>query len=64
MEDFTMSIIRDILKRYNIIYDRECKVVYVNQPINVLDFVYLKRMLGVTALEIQDIRVGGARPNE
>lgn len=61
MEDFTMSIIKDILKKYNIVYDKECKVVYVNQPINVLDFIYLKRMLGITTLEIEDIRVGDAK---
>ena len=61
MENFEMSIIKDIFKRYNIVYDKECKVVSVNQPINTLDFIYLKRMLEATALEIKDIRVGDAK---
>lgn len=61
MESFEMSIIKDIFKRYNIVYDRECKQISVNQPICVADFIYLKRVLGVSNMEIEDIIVGGAR---
>ena len=61
MESFEMSIISEIFKRYGVTYDRECKQVNVNQPICVEDFIYLKQVLGVSNLDIEDIRVGGAR---
>lgn len=61
MESFEMSIIKDIFKRYNIVYDRECKQISVKQPICVADFIYLKQVLGVSNMEIEDIIVGGAR---
>jgi len=61
MESYEMSIISDIFKRYDVRYDSECKQVNVNQPICVADFIYLKQVLGVSNIDIQDIRVGGAR---
>lgn len=64
MEDLYMSIIKDILKRYNIVYEKYTGIVNVNQPICVADFIYLKQMLKGTNLNIKDIRVGSARPNE
>ena len=61
MEELYMSIIKDILKRYNIVYDRYTQIIDVKQPICVADFIYLKQMLKGTNLEIKDIRVGGAK---
>lgn len=61
MEDLYMSIIKDILKEYNIVYDRYTGIINVNQPICVADFIYLKQVLGVSNLDIKDIRVGGAK---
>lgn len=61
MENFEMSLIKDILNRYNIVYDKECKMVSVNHPISVADFIYLKQLLRVSTLEIEDIRVGDAK---
>ena len=61
MEDLYMSIIKDILKRYNIVYEKSTGIIDVKQPICVADFIYLKQMLKGTDLEIKDIRVGGAR---
>ena len=61
MEELYMSIIKDILKRYNIVYDRYTQIIDVKQPICVEDFIYLKQMLKGTNLKIKDIRVGGAR---
>ena len=43
MEDLYMSIIKDILKRYNIVYDRYTQIIDVKQPICVADFIYLKQ---------------------
>ena len=61
MEELYMSIIKDILKRYNIVYDRYTQIIDVKQPICVEDFIYLKQMLKGTNLKIKDIRVGGAK---
>ncbi len=61
MENFEMSLIKDILNRYNIVYDRECKTVSVNHPISVADFIYLKQLLRVSTLDVEDIRVGDAK---
>lgn len=61
MENFEMSLISDIFKHYNVVYDRECKIVNVNQPISVADFIYLKQLLRVSTLEYDDIRVGGLK---
>lgn len=61
MESFEMSLIKDILNRYNIVYDRECKMVSVNHPINVADFIYLKQLLRVSTLDVEDIRVGDTK---
>lgn len=57
--DYKMEIIKEMFKRYSIDYDKECKVLNVNQPILVEDFIYLKRLIALTNLEIQDIRVFG-----
>lgn len=61
MGNFEMSIIGDIFKENNIVYDRECKVVNVKKPISVENFIYLKQLLKVTNLEIEDIRVGDTK---
>ena len=57
--DYKMEIIKEMFKRYSIDYDKECKVLNVNQPILAEDFIYLKRLIALTNLEIQDIRVFG-----
>ena len=61
MEDIYMSIIKDILKRYNIVYEKDTHIINVNTPICVADFIYLKQMLGNCSLDIKDIRVGGTK---
>jgi hypothetical protein len=61
MENFEMSLISDIFKHYNVVYDRECKIVSVNHPISVADFIYLKQLLRVSTLDVEDIRVGDTK---
>lgn len=61
MENFEMDLIHDIFKQYNIVYDRERKVISVNTPISVDNFIYLKRVLKMTSLDIHDIVIGGVK---
>lgn len=57
--DYKLDIIKEMFKKYNLDYDNECKVLSVNQPILVEDFIYLKRLIALSNLNIQDIRVYG-----
>ena len=61
MGNFEMDLIHDIFKQYNIVYDREHKVISVNSPISVDNFIYLKRVLKMTSLDIHDIVIGGVK---
>lgn len=61
MGNFEMDLIHDIFKQYNIVYDRERKVISVNSPISVDNFIYLKRVLKMTSLDIHDIVIGGVK---
>ena len=56
-----LELIKSILNHYNIQYDKECKVLSVNQPILVEDFIYLKRLIMLSNIDIQDIRVSSLR---
>lgn len=56
-----LELIKSIFNHYNIHYDKECKVLSVNQPILVEDFIYLKRLIMLSNIDIQDIRVSSLR---
>ena len=56
-----LELIKSLFKQYKIDYDKECKVLSVNQPILVEDFIYLKRLIRLSNIDIQDIRVSNQR---
>lgn len=58
MKALSNHIVNDIFKKYNIVYNRESKVIKINKNIDVKDFVRLKEILTILNLEVSDIRVG------
>ena len=52
-----MYLILDLFRRFEVEYDRKNKIVIVNKPIPVSDFIYLKRLLKGVSDEVKDIRV-------
>ena len=52
-----IELIKNIFKHYSIDYDKDCKVLSVNQPIKVEDFIYLKRLVKLSTLDISNITV-------
>ena len=59
--DLELDLIKSLFPHYKISYDKECKVLSVNQPILVEDFIYLKRLLRLSNIDIQDIRISNQR---
>lgn len=56
-----MYLILDIFRGFEVEYDRKNKLIIVNKPIPVSDFIYLKRLLNGVSDEVKDIRVYGDR---
>lgn len=54
-----MPLILDLFKGFEVDYDAKHKIFYVNKPIPVKDFLYLKNLLSRVKEEIKDIRVYG-----
>lgn len=54
-----MNLILDLFRGYEIEYDRTHKVVIINKPIPIKEFMYLKELLKRTNSEVKDIRVYG-----
>lgn len=52
-----MYLILDLFRGFEVEYDRKNKIVIVNKPIPVSDFIYLKRLLKGVSDEVKDIRV-------
>jgi len=52
-----MHLILDLFRGFEVEYDRKNKIVIVNKPIPVRDFIYLKRLLKGVSDEVKDIRV-------
>lgn len=58
MKFLSDKIVNQIFKKYDIIYNRENKIINVKKDIKVVDFIRLKEVLKVIGIEISDIRVG------
>lgn len=56
-----MDLILDLFRGYEIEYDRKHKIIYINKPIPIKEFMYLKELLKRTRDEVKDIRVYGDR---
>lgn len=52
-----MYLILDLFRGFEVEYDRKNKIVIVNKPIPVSDFIYLKRLIKGASEEVKDIRV-------
>lgn len=52
-----MYLILDLFRGFEVEYDRKNKIIIVNKPIPVSDFIYLKRLLKGVSDEVKDIRV-------
>lgn len=52
-----MYLILDLFRGFEVEYDRKNKIVIVNKPIPVSDFIYLKRLIKGISDEVKDIRV-------
>ena len=56
-----MYLILDLFRGFEVEYERKNKLIIVNKPIPVSDFIYLKRLLNGVSDEVKDIRVYGNR---
>lgn len=56
-----MNLILDLFRGYEIEYDRKHKIIAINKPIPIKEFMYLKELLKRTNSEVKDIRVYGDR---
>lgn len=54
-----MGLVLDIFKGFDIEYDRKYKIITINKPMPVGDFVYLKNLLTRVSDEVKDIRLYG-----
>ena len=52
-----MNVVKEVLKRYNVKCDNRYKIIEIKGPINIIDFVFLKRTLQQTIYGDYDIRV-------
>lgn len=52
-----MYLVLNLFRRFGVEYDRKNKIIIVNKPIPVSDFVYLKYLLSKVNEEVKDIRV-------
>lgn len=52
-----MYLILDLFRGFEIEYDRKNKILILNKPIPVSDFLYLKKLLKGISDEVKDIRV-------
>lgn len=52
-----MNVVKEILKRYNVKCFSNYKIIEIKGPINIIDFVFLKRTLQQTNYSDYDIRV-------
>lgn len=51
------NILVELFNKYNIVYDRKYKILFIHKAISVRDFVYLKALLALSMYDIEDIRV-------
>ena len=51
------NVLVELFNKYNIVYDRKYKILFIHKAISVRDFVYLKSLLRVSMYELDDIRV-------
>lgn len=56
-----MGLILDLFKGFDVEYDVKYKIFYVNKPIPIADFLYLKELLKMAKEEVKDIRVYGSK---
>lgn len=57
-----MEYVLDLLKKYDIEYNRHTKILTINKPIEVSLFLYMKRLLKPYMKYIKDIRVETLEP--
>lgn len=55
--DIQWELIKSIFSQYDLELDIKSKIVFVKRPISVENFIYLKRLIMLSSLDIQDIRV-------
>ena len=55
--DIQWELIKSIFNKYELELDIKSKIVFVKRPIPVENFIYLKRLIMLSSLDIQDIRV-------
>lgn len=55
--DIQWELIKSVFSQYELELDIKSKIVFVKRPISVENFIYLKRLIMLSSLDIQDIRV-------
>lgn len=51
------ELIKSIFNKYDLEFDKKSKIICVKRPISVENFIYLKRLIMLSSLDVQDIRV-------
>lgn len=52
-----MYLILDLFRGFEVEYDRKNKIITINKPMPVPDFIYLKSLLSRVSDEVKDIRL-------
>lgn len=52
-----MYLILDLFRGFEVEYDRKNKIITINKPMPVPDFIYLKNLLSRVSDEVKDIRL-------
>lgn len=55
--DIQWELIKSIFNKYELELDIKSKIVFVKHPIPVENFIYLKRLIMLSSLDVRDIRV-------
>ena len=55
--DIQWELIKSVFSQYDLELDIKSKIVFVKRPISVENFIYLKRLIMLSSLDVQDIRV-------
>lgn len=53
----SMYLILDMFRRFEVEYDRKNKIITINKPMPVDDFIYLKYLLTKVDEEVKDVRL-------
>lgn len=54
-----MNLVLDLFKGFEVEYDWRNKIIIINKPMPVKDFVYLKKLIKITTEDVADIRLYG-----